>query len=70
MRKSSSLQKEFLHMDGYSMLVKVFESCTDYGTDEGRVFLSDCFSIVNALAVDGDAENIVGNIDALGVLFR
>ncbi|KAK9728054.1 hypothetical protein K7432_001370 [Basidiobolus ranarum] len=63
-------QLEFRRMDGYSVMLKVFDEIIGGGIGENEVFLQDCFNILFTIALDGNQDLIVGNLDAFELMFR
>ncbi|ORY01541.1 hypothetical protein K493DRAFT_334919 [Basidiobolus meristosporus CBS 931.73] len=63
-------QLEFRRMDGYSVMLKVFDEIIGGGVGENEVFLQDCFNILFTIALDGNQDLIVGNHDAFELMFR
>ncbi|EFA76742.1 hypothetical protein PPL_09493 [Heterostelium album PN500] len=63
-------QQEFRAMNGYSILIHLFDNVHDFNTPEGKDFLNDCFCLIFAIILDGNKSKRVMNIDALDFLFR
>eukprot|EP01133_Synstelium_polycarpum_P014974 gene14974-17708_t len=63
-------QTEFRNMDGYSILIHLFDNVQDFSTAEGCDFLDDCFSLIFVIILDGNTSRRVANVDALAFLFK
>ncbi|GAM25725.1 hypothetical protein SAMD00019534_089000 [Acytostelium subglobosum LB1] len=63
-------QMEFRNMDGYSILIHLFDNSHDFASQEGGDFLDSCFCLIFAIILDGSKSKRVMNIDALEFLFN
>eukprot|EP00742_Colponemidia_sp_Colp-10_P007091 GILJ01007613.1.p1 GENE.GILJ01007613.1~~GILJ01007613.1.p1 ORF type:complete len:2709 (-),score=449.42 GILJ01007613.1:350-8476(-) len=64
-------QKEFRKIDGYGFILQLFRgSIRDYSSVEAQAFLRGCFNIIYTITMDGKKSKVVGNLDALRLIFR
>jgi len=52
-------------MDGYSILQQLFDKVIWEPVEESRVFVQDCFNLIFTIALDGNKDMSVGNMDVL-----
>eukprot|EP01132_Coremiostelium_polycephalum_P007664 gene7664-9429_t len=63
-------QIEFRNMDGYSILIHLFDNIQDFNSTEGKEFLEDCFNLFFVIILDGNKSRRITNMDAFDLLFR
>jgi hypothetical protein len=55
---------------GYSFILALLDEISEYSTAESMVFLQDCFQLLFAIVLDGNASRLVGNTEALRWIFH
>ncbi|CAB4395559.1 unnamed protein product [Rhizophagus irregularis] len=63
-------QAEFRKMDGYTTMLKALDQVLEDGVGERESFLKDCFNVFFITSLNDNEDKIVGNIDALNLVFR
>eukprot|EP01028_Stygiella_incarcerata_P004223 TRINITY_DN1903_c0_g1_i1.p1 TRINITY_DN1903_c0_g1~~TRINITY_DN1903_c0_g1_i1.p1 ORF type:complete len:2202 (+),score=582.27 TRINITY_DN1903_c0_g1_i1:364-6969(+) len=63
-------QEEMRRITGYSFFLRLFEMSDEYSTENGEVFLHECFGLIREIALDGRTDKRIGNPDMLPTLFE
>ena len=61
-------QSEFRGLNGYQLLMRIFDDLVFSNVNERQVFLTDCFNLFFIVALDGNESNLVGNLDVFDLL--
>ncbi|CAG8450051.1 14010_t:CDS:10 [Funneliformis caledonium] len=68
--RNTANQAEFRKMDGYTTIFNVLDQFPENGARERESFLKDCFNVFFIISLDGSEDMVVGNVDALNLIFR
>jgi hypothetical protein len=68
--RNDANQQEFKSIQGYDIIFVVFNQLFADVLDESDVVMQSCFTALFTIAIDGDADMVVGNTDALALVVR